>query len=365
MYDPESVKRLSINSIAEQALPRVVSAMNGLTQDYGESWVEANLYGFDPIKRSRELGISVDALIQQSVDFDDLVFLWEDLETLQCLDGFDDIQKKLRKGRRFDNVDLEISVAADFCCLTDEVELEPCIKNGNKANLRFKFRPDDDWTYAEVTRKKPGKVGDLLSERGRKLAALVAARDPSRRHFVAVTRAMDPAFSEQEFEELMAWIPNSAPDSQFKDYAFVGSIPHGQDETPLVLPRYAGAVSCISNGDVNTMSFGVAYLHIPDLGAEIKIKDKTKQAMEGSESILFIDLTQTHASQAQWDDQMQMMDVARCFSALVLLRSESGVEGYTRKCTVVEPLGAVFKLSDKTRHILDRFSELRVQRSLG
>ncbi len=365
MYDPETVRHLSINPIAEHELLRVASAMNGLTNEFGQTWVESNLYGFDPAERSRELGIPVDTLINQWVNFDDLVFLWEDIEVLRGLNGFDKLQKKLKQGQRSNDVDLEISVAADFCRLTHEVELEPSVSNGRITDLRFKSRPNGDWTYVEVTRKKPGKVGDLLLERGRKLAALVAARDPSRRHFVAVTRAMDPAFSEQEFEELVTWIPNSAPDSQFKDYAFVGSIPHGQDEMPLVMPRFAGPASCISNGDMKIMSYGVAYLHVPDLGAESKIRDKTGQAMEGSESLLFIDLTQTRASQAQWDDQMEMMDVARSFSALVLLRSELGVEGYTRKCTVVEPQGAASKLSDKTRLALDRFSELRVQRSLG
>lgn len=297
MYAPETVRRLSINPIAEHELLRVASAMNGLTHDFGQSWVEANLYGFDPAERSRELGIPVETLIHQSADFDELVFLWEDVEVLRGLNGFDKLQGKLKQGQRSNDVDLEIAVAADLCRLTAEVELEPCVGNGRITDLRFNSRPDDDWTYVEVTRKKPGKVGDLLLERGSKLAALVAARDPSRRNFVAVTRPMDPGFSEQEFEELAAWIPNSAPDSQFKDYAFVGSIPHGQDETPLVLPRFPGPVSVISNGDVNSvisngdvkmMSFGVAYLHVPDLGAENKIKDKTAQAMRGSESFCLL-----------------------------------------------------------------------------
>lgn len=364
MYAPETVRHLSTNPIAEHELLRVASAMNGLTHDFGQSWVEANLYGFDPAERSRELGISIDTLIHQSADFDDLVFLWEDVQVLRDLNGFDKLQGKLSQGRRSNDVDLEISVAADLCRLTAQVELEPSVGDGRFTDLRFKSRPEDDWTYIEVTRKNPGKVGDLLLERGRKLAALVAARDPSRRNFVAVTRPMDPCFSEQEFEELVAWIPHSAPDSKFKDYAFVGSVPHGQDETPLVLPHLPRPVSVIQNGDVKMRSFGVAYLRVPDLGAENKIKDKTGQAMEGSESLLFIDLTQTHATQAQWDDRIAAMDVARNFSAVVLLRSELGGEGLTRKCKIVEPREATHKLSGETRLVLGRFADLRAQRSL-
>jgi hypothetical protein len=365
MYDPETVRRQSINPIAEHQLVRVTSAMNGLTQDFGQAWVNANLYGFDPAKRSHDLGIPVDTLTLQRVDFDDLVFLWEDVEALRGLHGFDRLKDKLKQGQRSNDVDLEISVAADLRRLSAEVQLEPCVGNGRFTDLRFKSRSADDWTYAEVTRKKPGKVGDLLSERGKKLAALVAARDPARRNFVAVTRPMDPSFSEQEFEELVAWIPNSAPEAQFKDYAYVGSVPHNQDETPIVLPRFNGPVSRVSDGDLQMMSFGVAYLRVPDLGAVNKIGDKAGQAMKGSESLLFIDLTQTQSTQEQWDNQIGTMDVARPFSAVVLLRSELGGKGFTRKCKIVEPQGAVRKLSRQTRLVLSKFAELRVQRSLG
>lgn len=365
MYAPETVRRLSINPIAEHELLRVASAMNGLTNEFGQSWVEANLYGFDPAERSREWGIPVDPLIHQWADFDDLVFLWEDIEVIRGLDGFDKLQQKLKQGRRSNDVDLEISVAADLCRLTFRVELEPSVGDRRFADLRFKSRAVDDWTYVEVTRKKPGKVGDLRLERGMKLAALVAARDPSRRNYIAVTRPMDPGFSEQEFEELVAWIPNSAPESRFKDYAFVGSVPHGQDETSLVLPRFGGPVSIVQNGDGKMMSFGVAYLRVPDLGAENKISEKRAQAMEGRESLLFIDLTQTHATQAEWDDRIGEMDVARNFGAVVLLRSERRGNDHTCKCKIVEPKGAACPLSAETRLVLDRFAELRFQRSLG
>lgn len=59
------------------------------------------------------------------------------------------------------------------------------------------------------------------------------------------------------------------------------------------------------------------------------------------------------------------MDVARNFGAVVLLRSELGGEGRTRKCKIVEPQGAAHKLSGETRLVLGRFAELRVERSLG
>jgi hypothetical protein len=242
--------------------------------------------------------------------------------------------------------------------------LEPCVGTGRITDLRFKSHPDSDWTYAEVTRKKPGKVGDLCEDRGRKLAALVAARDPSRRNFIAITRTMDQEFSELEFEDLVAWIPSSPPDSYFRDYAFVGAVTHGADETPLVLPNFRGPVSCFSYSDIKTMSFGVAYLHVPDLGAENKIRDKTGQAMKGSESLLFIDLTQTYAIQEQWVDQIEAMNVASDFAAVVLLREEHSGTGFTRKCKIVAPQKASYTLSDETRLVLDKFTQLRVQRSL-
>jgi hypothetical protein len=366
MYTPETVRRLSVNPVAEHQILRVVSAMNGLTSEFGQTWVEKHLYGFVPAERSRECGISVDILTHQTANFDHLVFLWEDIEILRGLNGFGDLQKKLNVDLRSENVDLEISVAADFCRLITEVQLEPSVGKGNhKSDLKFKVRPDGDWTYAEVTRKKAGKVGELLKERGEKLAALVAARDPLRRNFIAITRSMDSDFSDQEFAELVAWIPGSDPDSQFKDYGFVGSIPHGEDEMPLVLPHFPGPVSCVSSSDAKTLSFGIAYLYVPDFGAENKFKDKRVQAKQGSESLLFIDLTQTHGTQAQWDDRIEMMECAGNFSAVVLLRSEHDRKGFTRKCTIVEPKAAERKLSGETRLLLSRFADLRVQWSLG
>lgn len=365
MYDPKMVKRLSINPIDEGNLVRVSMAINGLTQEFGREWVETNLYDFDPAERSRELGISADTLIHQWAEFDDLVFLWEDLQTIRDLVGFYRLRDKLTQGRRANDVDLEIAIAADVRRLTGQIELEPSVGNGRYADLRFKCGPNSGWTYAEATRKRPGDVGNLLSKRGKTLAALVAARDPTRRQYVAVTRPMDPGFSQQEFEELLAWIPNRESNSSFKGYAFVGSVPHGEDETPLVLSHFPGPVSVRSHVDVETNSVGVAYIFVPDLGAEKKIGDKVGQATAGIESLLFIDLTRIVGAREHWDERIEVMDVARTFSAVVLLRSELGVQGYSRICNIVEPQQAARKLSEETRRVLEQFAELRVKQKLG
>jgi hypothetical protein len=364
MFTSEIVRHLTCNPIAERQIDRVVAAMNGLMCEFGQTWVEQHLFSFDLAKLRRESEMHVDKLPRQMASFDELAFLWDDLEILRSFEGFDLLQAKLNRGLRFDNVDLEISVAADFFRLTAAVELEPPVGNRRKTDLRFKSSPQNDWTYVEVTRKTAGIVGKLIKERGELLASLVAERDPSRRNFIAVTRPMDPSFSDQEFKELLAWIPRSAPNSRFKGYAFVGAVPHDQDETSQVLPRLSVPVSCIQKGNLETMSFGVAYLHVPDLGAESKIEEKVHQTMERDESILMIDLTATHGTRAEWDDRIETMDVAKRFSAVVLLRNEQERKGFTRNCKIVEPIEASLKLTDETRLVLNRFADLRLHQSL-
>jgi hypothetical protein len=364
-YDLELVRHLTCNPIAENMLQRVADAMNGLTCEFGKSWVEACLFGFEPETLSREMGISVDTLASNSVDFDDLVFLWDDLEVLRGYHGFESLQKKLRKGRRDNNVDLEISVASDLCRLAAEVRLEPKLPNGRKPDVKFKVTPQSEWVYAEITRKNGGKAQMLIKTRGEELASLVAARDPTRRNFIAITLQMDPSFSDAEFDELIAWVPNSAPNSVFKNYAIVGSVLHNTDETPLVLPHFVGPVSVVTKGNLKTGAFGAAYLHVPDLGAKQKVFEKSRQAMEGHESLLFIDLSATHASQAEWDDQVGTMGEAAAFSAVILLRSERGVRGLTRVCTIVEPNASRIILSEATKSLLKRFANLRVEQNLS
>jgi hypothetical protein len=105
-------------------------------------------------------------------------------------------------------------------------------------------------------------------------------------------------------------------------------------------------------------------LHYPDFGAEYILERKGKQAKEGAESLLFIDLTKTHSSQAEWDDRIAELDAARPFSAVITMRNEPGSRGFTRRCNVIETLEPRHPLSAETRGILERFAELRVNVSL-
>jgi hypothetical protein len=139
MYDPTTIRRLTINPIAETELERVAAAMNGLTGEFGQTWVEVTLYGFDLAEESKRTNVPVDILKDHMTDFEQCVFLWEDLEVIRNLKGFADLQEKLAVCLKNQNVDVEISVAADLCRLKFEVELEPPVDNDKFADSRFRL----------------------------------------------------------------------------------------------------------------------------------------------------------------------------------------------------------------------------------
>ncbi len=78
-----------------------------------------------------------------------MICLWEDIQLIKNICGFDKLFLKLKDGLRNQNVDLEISIAADIIrCEGESFEFEPLVENGpNHSDCKFKVPGNNSWVY--------------------------------------------------------------------------------------------------------------------------------------------------------------------------------------------------------------------------
>jgi hypothetical protein len=363
-FTEKDVLDFSGGQIAEKHVALCITALDELCAWFGRAWLDSEivLQTFtDPIAIA-EMGSVRQYHGITALEL--LVSFWGDLTLLKNLQGFDALLAKVKKGRRHDNVDVEVSVAAELLRQGAIVELEPIVNGGPKAaDCRFKAGGAANWVYCEITRRLPAKVSALIDSRGKELARAAAEQDHMQRCVVVVTRAVD----EHEHLEILAWLSSRPASPRHKDCGVFFKVPHHSDDTSLALQHVSGPVSVRQSGDVRTGAFGVAYLHYPDLGANSKLSDKADQMPENESGVLIIDLGAVAGGLTDWQKQIaDFPDLSKLerFSAFVLMTEFPSADGYQRDAIVIPNAKAKSPISSETLAFLTKLSRVRSGGSL-
>lgn len=361
-YTEKNLIEFSNGQLNSTYFKRAIVALNGLSELINEEWIEKELVAYyykeqwliDQLGKSKVYkGIS---------EVEKLIFLWEDLEILKELVGFDDLLRKLKNGFNFENVDLEISIAADLIRCNSKIELEPFVGVGQKkADCKFQIQPDESWTFVEITRKQNSTTQKLIDDRGKELAELVSLINPERRCVIVVKKELN----KEEYNKLCAWLKSKPDEGEFYDLAVFFSVPHNQDDTQIAFKYTNTPVSVRqSSGNILSNAFGVVYLHIPDYGAKNKMKDKIEQLPTNSQGIYFIDLSNVAGGIKDWENQIEFTEEFEHFSAIVLIQTGISSSGHLRECKIILNQNSTNKLSDKTIDFITQFCEIRKNKNL-
>jgi hypothetical protein len=359
MYTNEDLKKISGDQLSIKYYPRALTALNGLIDLFGKSWVEAEcvVQFLNDKEIIRALG--GDRVYGGIGDLEKLVFLWEDIQQIKDLNGFDDIKKKLRVGLRNQNVDFEVSITSDLVRCNCIVELEP--KNGNgesKADCRFRVSAGDPWVYVEMTRKISATIQEKLKNRGEELAGLVSLIYPPSKGVLVLKKNID----EIQYKRVVEWLRSKPPEGEFEGTALFFTVPYNGDETRLALQYVQTPISIRSSGNVLNGTFGSAYLHIPDYGAKSKLLEKVKQLPKNELNLLVIDVTVIGVS--DWKEQIIFDDSALHCSAVLLTSDGISSDGYNREVTAIINVDSENKLPEKINTFLVEFSKIRQKMNL-
>lgn len=360
-YTVDDIKQISLNQLNPKHYDRVLNALNGLLKILPRKWIENEItYHYTDTNLIKLLGR--DRMYTGICDLEKVVFLWEDLELIKNINGFDNLMRKLANRLRFENVDLEISIAADIMRSKAKVELEPLISNGNKkCDCRFSLNNGIDWIYVEITRKQNATTEKIIDERGSLLAKLVASINPDRRCVLVVKTEM----SDDEYINLCEWLISKPKEGEFKDSAVFFSVQHNEDDTLEAL-KYAKTPISVRSGtnEPQGNSFGVVYLHIPDFGAENKLKDKQVQLPIDMQGVLFIDLTSITGGFEDWSKQIVFTENLEHVSAVVLLKDGISSSGYSREIKVIKNNKSNNLISELTLEFLENLASVRTNKNL-
>ncbi len=352
---------MSYNQLGSRYYQRTLDALNGLVSILGKDWVEREIAYF----------ISEDYLIKQLGkdrmytgigDIEKMVFLWEDLELLKELKGFEELLNKLKNGLRFDNVDLEISIASDFIRCKANIELEPLVGNGNKkADCKFQVEGENEWIFVEITRKQNSTTQKLIEKRGTELSELVSLVKPEKRCVVVITKELD----EIEYSEVCEWLKLKPQEGPFKNFAVFFSVPHNVDDTEQAF-KYAKTPISVRQGTGEKFgtAFGVVYLHIPDYGAEKKLADKQCQLPNDKQGIIFLDLTIVTGGLKDWENQIEFTQEIKHFSAIILIGDSVSIGGFSREFKIITNPDSKNPLNETTSKLIEEYVTIRKNKNL-
>jgi hypothetical protein len=361
-YIKEKIQKFTNNQITDKYFERAKIGLDGLCNLFGKDWIEKELLvtsysdDFEVVElRGRKLysGISKVEL---------LVFIWEDLELLKNLEGYNELIRKLKNGSNFENVDLEIAIASDFIRCGAEIELEPFVGNGEKkADCKFKIHSEENWTFVEITKKQNSTTQKLIDERGEELATLSSNINPERRCVVVALKEIN----DEEYFELCDWLKSKPLEGRFKDVAIFFTVPHNVSETEEVF-KYVRPPMSMRQGtmSLDKISFGVCYLHIPDYGAKNKLKDKIFQLPNNEEGIYFIDLSNIAGGFKDWEKQIDFTSEFEHFSAIILIQTFRFSQGRKREYKILLNPLSKNKLSENKTQFINKMCGSRANQRL-
>ena len=360
-YTEENLIEFSNGQLNSTYFKRAIVALNGLSELINEEWIEKELIAYYYKEQWLIDQLGKTKVYKGISEVEKLIFLWEDLDLLKELDGFDDLLRKLKNGIRFENVDLEISISADLIRCNSKIELEPLVGVGQKkADCKFQIQPNECWTFVEITRKQISTTQKLIDERGKELAELVSLINSERRCVIVVKKELN----EEEYYKLCAWLKSKPNEGEFYDLAVFFSVPHNQDDTQIAFKYTNTPVSVRQSGDIYSNAFGVAYLHIPDYGAKNKMKDKIEQLPTNCQGIYFIDLSNVAGGIKDWVKQIEFTQEFEHFSAIILIQTGISSSGHFRECKIILNQSSTNKLTNKTIDFITEFCEIRKNKNL-
>lgn len=361
-YTKEKIQKFTNNQITDKYFERAKIGLDGLCNLFGEDWIEKELlvYAYSDDLEVEELkGRKLYSGISK-VEF--LVFMWEDLELLKTLDGYNELARKLKNGSAFENIDLEIAIASDFVRCGAELELEPFVGNGEKkADCKFKIHSEENWTFVEITKKQNSTTQKLIDERGEELANLVSNINPERRCVIVILKELN----DFEYVELCNWLKTKPSEGEFKDKAIFFTVEHNESEVEKAF-KYVKTPISIRAGTSNLYdnSFGICYLHIPDYGAKNKLKDKLFQLPNNEEGIYFIDLSNVAGGFRDWENQIEFTSEFEHFSAIILIQTFRFLRGRKREYKILLNPLSKNKLSENKIQFINKMSGSRANQRL-
>jgi hypothetical protein len=362
-YSSEDLRKISGNQLSYKHYSRSVAAFNGLREMFGKDWVET-----ETVVQFLTDDIVIQALGNDRVyggisDVEKLVFLWEDIQLIQNLKGFDKLCKKLKRKLRFENVDLEVSIAAELMRCNASIELEPTIGDGEKkADCKFKTAESEPWVYVEISRKQVADTQRTIKVRGAELAELVSLINPLRRCILVLIKEV----KEDQFLRIIDWLKTSPCEGKFEDAAIFFTVAHNEDESRIALQYVTPPVS-VRQGSGNMLggAWGVVYLHIPDYGAKNKLEEKIpKQLPKNQQGILIVDLSIVAGGFVDWEKQIKFEVQTEHCGAVLLLRDGLTSSGFIREIKIIPNLNSKNVLSNATNVFLEKFSRVHGSKNL-
>ena len=294
-YFKENILRIAYEQLAPTELDRAVVAIDGFVKLFGKSWID-NYFRWDEFKQSLQNVVDDPAWLEEhfkvgSLPILDIISYWEDWSLLQNKVGAQKALKRWKDNVRAQGIPSEIFIAAHLVRAGTQVELEPKLDTGKRADCRFRFDSDDDWTYVEVSKRGASKT-KKAAEDFRQEAARTAARVfPGLLGQVVILRVP----SEEEAAEILAWLDSikDTGEQRLGDLAvfFTGlpgqGLPGDLDRAALLM-KGAKPFSPYSGDDMN---IGVAWLDIRDNMYLKIIKDEREQLPEDKAGIVVIDVS--------------------------------------------------------------------------
>lgn len=322
-YTREEVREIGNNELSPELLGRASNALNGFADLFGKEWVE---------KKVVVSKINMDGhgeFIQYCGKFGlvSIISLWENWSLIKGLNGADKLRDKLKIDERNQNVDFEISIAANLCRHGATVDIEPSLDSGRKTDCRFKLN-NSDWVYVEASRR----ISSPEFNDAKKALAREAGNAAKR--IYPGTLGTIILFNWDEYDQVMDWLKsldsiNAENLEKLSDLAvFFVSPPGGYDPTRAFAimnhkPHFYG----VSDGSAIENTFGTMYCHLPDFnGCKNKIHEKKEQLPQDVAGIIVVDVTSVAGAFKDWikviQEELFSSSEYVNVSAIVLIRSE-------------------------------------------
>ncbi|MDP1677884.1 MAG: hypothetical protein Q8L88_13585 [Bacteroidota bacterium] len=359
-YYPElDLQEISYGQLATKYYSRSLTALNGLIDLFGLEWVESEIV---VQKITDEYIIKIlgkDKLYSGIGSLERLVFLWEDIQLVKELKGFDELFDKLKTNIRFDNVDLEVSIAADLIRNKAFIELEPSVEKGF-ADCRFKIADCEFWTYCEISRRDNSKAKYSIEEKGEEISNLASLINPKKHCVILILKEID----DSEYSKIISWLKSNPEEGKLDDIAIFFTAEHSSDVTLKAFEYISTPISVRQSGDVVKGTFGSVYFHIPDKGAKSKLNEKRHQLPLNELCVLFIDLTNVAGGFTDWEKQIKFKNPVKHFSTIILFTDGIHSTGFRREMKIIDNTKSSNPLPIQVRQFFENITKIRLDKNL-
>lgn len=330
-YSKEAIEKMGGGELTREQIDKVYEAISGFVSMFGKTWVDKYL-------RWDEHACSLTGMISDreieecfrtySLPLLHLILLWEDWLLIKDLSGADELKEKLSVGERNQNVDFEISTAADLCRGGATLEFIKRKKGEHTPDYKFRLN-NSEWIYVEVSKR----ISSQGFESEKKALAKEAGETAKRISPGAFGTII--LFDWNQYSEVMKWLKelNSTNEKNLERLddiaAFFMSQAGGYDPTrALELINYKPHFYATQDGSIVENTFGTMWSHIPDFnGCKNKICEEKEQLPLNEQGIIVVDVTGIAGAFTDWvkviQEELFSLDEYEKVSAIVLIKSEA------------------------------------------